>query len=343
MQRGLTLRVTSLSAVGDPTLPGLEPETDRDPERERVVDLLLSADPNGTRAGGVFRKTFDMLYDGQHTGRYRWDQLFKTEKTHYGTMFEINFRREFNDVIDDVPDEGSPLDYRVLGLDIDCKYSQRSGGWMLPPECFEHLLLVATASDKSGTWSLGVVRASQRNRRESTNRDAKTQLNVRGNQQIRWLHRDRELPPNILLSLADEVVEQIFAGESGQARVNRLLRTVRGRRIGRNTIATVAQQDDYMARLRDNGGGARTVLRREGIIIPGDYESHRAVARALDQPVPGPGEVVSIRVVPASGGDAASVFLDGRRWRVAKDTEVVDQPAPRLPTTRRVSSVSTET
>jgi hypothetical protein len=29
------------------------------------------------------------LLDGQHTGRYRWDQLHNTEKTHAGTLVEI--------------------------------------------------------------------------------------------------------------------------------------------------------------------------------------------------------------------------------------------------------------
>ncbi|WP_418396390.1 NaeI family type II restriction endonuclease, partial [Yersinia enterocolitica] len=43
----------------------------------------------------VFRATFDQLYDGQHTGRYSVEQLFKTEKTHFGTLIEINLQREF--------------------------------------------------------------------------------------------------------------------------------------------------------------------------------------------------------------------------------------------------------
>nr|BFE69839.1 hypothetical protein GCM10020092_031400 [Actinoplanes digitatis] len=61
----------------------------------------------------------------------------------------------------------------------------------------------------------------------------------------------------------------------------------------------MAQQDDYMARLRDNGGGARTVLRKEGYLIAGDYEVHRRIAKTLEQPEPQAGEVVSFRVVPA--------------------------------------------
>ncbi|SNY03947.1 Restriction endonuclease NaeI [Paractinoplanes atraurantiacus] len=283
----------------------------------------------------MFRKTFDVLYDGQHTGRYRWDQLMKTEKTHYGSLFEINLRRAFNDVIDDVPDEDYPLDYRVCGHDIDCKFSQKLNGWMLPPECFGHLLLVATANDEQGVWSLGIVRASDSNRRLTSNRDKKTQLNPRGVLQIRWLFKNSPLLPNVLLSLDDDTVQKILEPKGGQGRIIELCRLVTGRRIGRNTIATVAQQDDYMARLRDNGHGARTVLRDEGYLIAGEYKAHREIARKLGQPEPQAGEIVSFRVVPAADDDSNTVELEGRRWRVARPDEPVTEPAPKLPTTKK--------
>lgn len=305
---------------------------DEDPARDAVVEALRSADPDGKRAAAVFRATFDQLYDGQHTGRFRWEQLFKTEKTHFGTLFEINLRREFDDVIND----GVLLDYQVLGHDIDCKYSQKMGGWMLPPECFGQLLLVATAIDADQTWSLGVVRATDANRRTSENRDGKTGLNMRGRGQIVWLQLQAGLPPNVLLSLDPATISAILELGSGQARVNELLRRVTERRIGRNTVATLAQQDDYMARLRDNGHGARTKLRDEGYLIPGgDYEVHRAVARALGVEPPEPGEVVSIRVVPAGADEPWTVQLDGRSWRRATGNDVVTEAAPRLPDTRR--------
>lgn len=307
-------------------------EPDLDPARDAVVETFADADPDGTRAARVFRETFDQLYDGQHSGRFRWEQLFKTEKTHYGTLLEINLRREFDDVIDD----GELLDYRVLGEDIDCKYSQSMGGWMLPPECFGHLLLVATASDRGGTWSLGVVRASVENRRTSENRDGKTGLNVRGRRQIAWLRLDATLPPNVLLGLDDATLAAVLAPTSGQAKVIELLRRVTKTRIGRNTIATLGKQSDYMARIRDNGHGARTVLRAEGYLVPGgDFEVHRNVAIQLGIEPPQPGEVLSVRVVPASPAEAWTVELEGKLWRAARDDEAVSEPAPHLPETRR--------
>lgn len=306
-------------------------DLDDDPARDEVVAALSSADPDGRRTAEVFRATFDQLYDGQRTGRFRWDQLFKTEKTHFGTLLEINLRREFDGVIDD----GLVLDYRVLGHEIDCKYSQRMGGWMLPPECFGRLLLVATADDATGSWSIGVVRATDENRRDSKNRDGKTSLKGRGRRQIRWLRYQAELPPNVLLGLDHDTLARVLAPARGQARVIELLRQVTNTRIGRNTIATLAQQSDYMARLRDNGHGARTVLRREGYLIPGgDYDVHRQVATQLGACVPLPGEVVSIRVASTTANEPWSVALDGRHWRLAKVGDPIE-PGPRLPETRK--------
>ncbi|TDD59351.1 restriction endonuclease [Kribbella antibiotica] len=316
-----------------PDMPFKEP--DPDAARDDVVAAFRTADPDGKRAAAIFRATFDQLYDGQHTGRYRWDQLFKTEKTHFGTLVEINIRRAFDDVIDE-PAAGDPLDYKVRGHDVDCKYSQRNGGWMLPPECFGQLLLVATADDARGVWSLGVVRASDENRNKGQNRDAKASLSMRGRAQIAWLHIEASLPPNILLGLDPITVEAVLAPKSGQKRVTELLQRVTNLRIGRNTIATLAQQDDYMARLRDNGNGARSTLRKLGYLIPGgDYEVHRKVARQLGASVPEPGEVVSLRVVPADEASPWTTELDGRHWRLAREDEECREPAPKLPSTKK--------
>lgn len=313
-----------------PNLTGLD--LDEDPARDAIATRWLDADPRGHRTSAVFRATYDQLYDGQHTGRFKWDQLYKTEKTHFGTLLEINLRREFTDVITD----GVLLDYQILGEDVDCKYSQSLGGWMLPPECFGHLLLVATSSDSIGTWSLGIVRATEANRRTSSNRDGKTGLNSRGRAQIRWIAVDTPLPPNVLLSLDDATLAAVLAPSKGQGRVIELFRRVVGRRIGRNTIATLAQQSDYMARVRDNGSGARTVLREEGFLIPGgDYESHRNVAIQLGVEPPQPGEMVSVRVVPATPDEPWTAELDGQLWRAARPGDHVTTPAPRLPSTRR--------
>lgn len=301
-----------------------------DTELVEVFRSFQAADPDGVRVGRMMRSTLDQLYDGQRTGRYSWAQLHKTERTHFGTLFEINLRREFDDVID----EGVKLDYRIAGHDVDCKFSQKMGGWMIPPEAVDQLLFVGYADDAAAEFAVGVVRAVREHLRPGANRDAKVGLNRTGNAAIRWLQRPGELPPNVLLECSPEVLAVIFDRRlSGQGRVNELFRRVVRRRIGRNTVATVAQQDDFMRRVRENGG-ARTILQPEGyVILGGDYSLHREVAEQLGVPVPEPGELVSVRITE-SDNDAPNTFqMAGSIWRVADEGEMVSRPAPHVPHT----------
>lgn len=293
-----------------------------------VFRAFEKADPGGTRIARMMRRTLDQLYDGQRTGRYSWAQLHKTERTHFGTLFEINLRREFDDVIE----EGVKLDYRISGHDVDCKFSQRIGGWMIPPEAVDHLLFVGYVNDAASEFAVGVVRASPSHLSTRSNRDAKAWLNPAGRDAIRWLQRPGELPPNVLLQADPNDIAAIFKeGLSGQARVNELFRRIVRRRIGRNTVATVAQQDDFMKRVRENGG-ARSLLRPEGyVILGGDYALHRWAAEQLGVPVPEPGEMVSLRITKADEGDVNVVEIAGSLWRSADDGEHVSGPAPLIP------------
>jgi hypothetical protein len=316
---------------GQPVLPGLEEvprpgrEADADPERSRVAAALRAADPDGAGLAAAIRDAFDLLLDGQHTGRYRWDQLHKTEKTHAGTLVEIGIQRRLGLA------DGTTLDYLVAGAEVDCKFSHRNGGWMIPPEAEGRLLLLVQASDEEGTWSAGLIRAGEEYLRQAGNRDLKRTLNDAGRGAIEWLSRDAPLPDNALLRLPERDVTAIFGWPKGQQRVNELFRRALGRRISRVVVATVARQDDPMKRVRDNGG-ARDQLRGEGIVIFGDYAAHQTLACALGLPSPGPGEFVSARLArrTQAHGAARHVRLDGADWVIAPATEAAG-PAPRLP------------
>ncbi|MCC7128520.1 MAG: restriction endonuclease [Microbacteriaceae bacterium] len=290
----------------------------------KVCAKILELDASGERFAQVFRETFDQLYDGQRTGRYKWEQLFKTEKTHFGTLIEINIQREFGF------SDGVVLDFEIAGEEIDCKYSFREGGWMLPPESWGRLVLVATASDSESHWSLGVVRVLEQYLRDGRNRDGKSGLNEQGRQAITWLFRHVSFPPNVLLKLSSEDVDEIFSKSSGQTRLNELFRRAEGMRIHRNAIATVAQQQDFMKRVRSNGG-SRSILRSEGyLILGGDYLPQRELATRFALPTPLPGEFVSIRVVPTAINDPAGVEIGQSVWRRAMPHEQVTIAAPDL-------------
>lgn len=312
-------------------LPGMESAADSDQALDRVARHMSALDPAGERTAAALRRTIDMLLDGRHTGRYRWDQLHKTEKTHAGTLVEIGLQRQFGFA------DGAVLDYSIADTEVDCKFSQRLGGWMIPPEAFGMLLLVLWASDEQGRWCAGLVRAREPHLRAAANRDLKRALNEAGIGAIRWLHRNAPLAENALLRLPRRTVAEILAMPSGQQRVNELFRRAQRLRISRTVVATVAQQDDYMKRVRA-GGGARDPLRREGIVILGDYGSHREVATALGLPKPGPGEFVSARLAPRAGHRDGRpwVRLDGDDWVLAAPQDP-PAPAPSLPSLRMSS------
>jgi hypothetical protein len=293
--------------TGQLTLPGLDDvgvlDGTGDPELVAVAAELTELDADGARTGAAIRGALDMLLDGQHTGRYRWDQLHKTEKTHAGTLVEIALARTLRLA------DGTTLDYTIAGVDVDCKFSHKLGGWMIPPEADGKLLLLVQASDEDGTWSAGLLRATEENLRLSGNRDLKRALNDRGRTAVRWLHARAPLAENALIRLPSPDVAAIFAPPSGQQRVNELFRRAQRMRVSRTVVATVAMQDDYMKRVRD-GGGARDQLRGEGIVIFGDYAGDQVLASALGLPRPGPGEFVSARLArrggrPADGAERA--------------------------------------
>lgn len=315
----------------------MPPSTLSDKELFAVAARLVDLDPYGARVAKVIRETFNQLYDGQRTGRYRLDQLHKTEKTHCGTLIEINLHREFKF------EDGIDLDYEIAGADVDCKYSQVLGGWMIPPEAVGKLCLLVWADDAKAVWNMGLVRAEPQFLNSGANRDKKATLNVAGKAAIRWLFLDagivspgpltklKHLPlaPNLLLQLPLEGVRSIFNQPNGTQRVNQLFRIALGLIVDRNTVATVAQQDDFLKRVRGNGG-ARQHLRAEGIIILGHLAPHRKIAQVLGLPVIHVGQFVSIRVAKTRKGEVGSILINGAYWRKAVESDPV-QTAPELP------------
>jgi len=222
------------------------------------------------------------------------------------------------------------MDYRIAGIEVDCKYSQKLNAWMIPPEALGHLCLVVWAEDNSApTWSMGLVRITPERIHACGNRDAKATLNEAGRKAILWLFKDAALPPNILLQLDRAKVDKIMKLRFGQRRLNELFRMALGMRVGRAVVATVGQQDDYMKRVRKNGG-SRTALQPEGILILGQFSSHGRVAKALGVPVPGRGESVPVRVTPSECPGVGVAEIGGKYWRVAKPSDPIEC-APELP------------
>jgi hypothetical protein len=155
------------------------------------------------------------------------------------------------------------------------------------------------------------------------------------------------LAENLFLHCDPRIRQRIFNARSrrglpnGQARTNELFRLVQRRIIRRAELATVAQQDDFMKRARGNGG-ARTLLRPEGILVLGHQDQDPVVAAALGLAVPQKGEFISARVIPARAGRTDPVaVIDGQLWALARPGDPAD-PAPEVPRSRNLTILDSD-
>ena len=187
------------------------PPDDLDTELDMVEAELYRLDPEGDQFAMVLRDTLDQLYDGQRTGRWKYDQLHKTEKTYMGTLVEINLHRQFGF------DDGDATDYRIAGIEVDCKYSMTYGGWELPPEAIDHLCLLITANDEASSWSAGLIRVREEHLRDKPNRDSKRQLSAAGRSHIRQLWPRGRLAENIFLHMDPRIASASSARRPGAA------------------------------------------------------------------------------------------------------------------------------
>ncbi|MFE3825252.1 NaeI family type II restriction endonuclease [Streptomyces sp. NPDC059092] len=309
----------------------------------------------------ALRDSLDELLDGRRTGRWAYQHLTKTEKTYLGTAVEVNLTKEFD------IDNGADLDWSIAELDIDCKFSKDLGGWEIPMEMYlcaahgdrggraNHVAVLTWMNDDKSEWAAGIVRITDERLRwrqapdangelvRAYNQDNKRKIDPSAKSDVYWLWGglQRDLPTNLLLHLEPETRKRILSAKwpgrasSGQQRVNQLFLEVQDRLIGRQTVLTVAQQDDSPKRARD----ARIQLRQRGIVVLGHQGSHPHAARALELPAPVKGEWISTRLVPVSSDDARPKFsLDGQFWaRVRVDELDLDPvPAPDLPDKKKI-------
>ncbi|GAA1475464.1 NaeI family type II restriction endonuclease [Corynebacterium felinum] len=298
-----------------------------DPVSLELAQKLMDFDPDGVLCARAIRKALDLVYDGQHTGRFSIDQVTKTEAAHVGSLVEIYLRRALDGFLSD----GVQMDFAIDGVDVDCKYSKHPFGWMIPREALGHFAVVVHADDRTSYWHLGFVRITESILTQGKNRDLKRSITAKGRSAIAWCWQANSLPENILLKLPQDVVDGIMGQPSGAKRVDELFRRTLGRIVSRNVIATVAQQEDYMKRVRYNGG-SRSRLAPEGIIIlGGDYLAHRKIAEDLNIVVPNHGEMVAIRLSSNCNPTTPhTAIINNTHWCVASENDLIES-APKVP------------
>jgi len=201
------------------------------------------------------------VIDTARTGRHFFKQLEKTEKTYLGTKFEILLRDWLQ-----VP-RGVRLDLLIGEREVDVKSTTGGGsGWMIPPEAIDQFCILLRVNEASAKCAFGLARARQEYLRTSQNRDAKTSFSAAGTSHIWWLVSDFGYTPNFWARIDDALQRKIMGAGKGKMRLAALFEHCLGIPVSRVQVAAIAAQDDFMKRIRRNGG-ARDLLAPKGIAI----------------------------------------------------------------------------
>jgi len=248
----------------------------------------------------LIRAAIDEVIDAPRTGRVHARELEKTEKTYIGTKVEILVRNFFR-----LPK--GILDLTIEGLDVDVK-NTISGNWMIPREAVGKPCLLVASDETRQTCSFGIFVAHLKNLTVGENQDRKRSVSAAGFASIHWLFADEPYPPSFWSTAGQEKTHAIMRGKSGNERIEALFREVQGVPVRRDIVQAVAQQKDYMKRLRKNGG-ARDTLAREGVaILSGKYDS--SLIKRLRLPRAGPDEFISFK--PTAADDISLLRETGK-------------------------------
>ena len=237
------------------------------------------------KLGTILRSAIDLVVATPKTSRKTLDELEKTEKTYLGTRVEIELRAMLK-----LPK--GRLDLRIDAHDVDVKFTI-GGNWMIPAEAVDAICIVIAADESAERCFLGVIRARPAYLTGGGNRDGKKSISAAGFPHILWLVGGEPYPANFWKSVDARRIERIFAAGAGSARLVSLFSEIQDRPIPRSVVEDVAQQLDYMKRLRRNGG-ARDALEAAGILLlSGKYDGQQI--EQLGLPICGPTEFVSTR------------------------------------------------
>jgi hypothetical protein len=214
--------------------------------------------------------------DPTRTGRTSFDQLSPEEKKNLGSLIETRIR-------DLLGVSRSSRDLLIIDEDVDVK-NTTGPTWMIPQESYlladgeaPGVLLLSQYSPIRRSCNLGLIVARQEYLTAGQNRDRKLSISSIGRENIWWLLRDIQLPPDIWAGVNVARLRELRQTEGGKKRAAAFFREHLGVRIERAIVQSLLfDQKDYMKRLRSNGG-ARDLLTPLGIALrTEDVEYHSA-------------------------------------------------------------------
>lgn len=272
----------------DPTHPDF-------PLLKRLGDWILArvggADSFSAQMPEVLQEAIDFVIDPVRTGRTRIVDLDNVEKTFIGLKVEHFFR----DLID-VPK--GLRDLEIDGVDVDVKNTV-SKTWTIPPETYRNSepVLLFLIAEQEGSCSVGIMVAKPEYLNAGLNRDGKKAVSAASKAHIYWLIERQALPDSRWSGLDMERFRELRRLRPGTLRAAQFFAENLDVKVHRSVIQSLLHdQQDYMKRLRFNGG-ARDLLKAEGIVLlAGLYD--RPFISALGLPECDRDEFIAHRLTP---------------------------------------------
>lgn len=225
----------------------------------------------------LIRKAIDEVIDAPRTNRFTLSEIEKTEKTYLGTKVEIILRAELGLAA------GRILDASLAGVETDIKHTMGSN-WTIPMEAVGHPCILIRENEQTALCSVGLIIVREAYLNPGKNRDSKRTFSNSGLSNVWWILRDHPYPANIWEQMPPPLRKTIMKAGGGTQRVAALFRELQKRPISRLIVQAVAQQDDYMKRIRRNGG-ARDLLAREGTAILWGQKDRAVISKLRLGPV----------------------------------------------------------
>ncbi len=228
--------------------------------RDAIFGLAGGVDRLALEFPLLVRDAVDFVIDPVRTARTRVADLDNVEKTFVGLKIEHYFRDLLN-----VPK--GLRDLVIDGTDVDIKNTV-GATWMIPPETYrteDPCVLIATA-EAEGLCRLGLMVARDVYLTKP-NRDMKRGVSAAGRINIMWLLERGAFPRSRWDGLDMKRFRDLRKLRGGTKRAALFFEENLDQPIHRSIVqALLFDQDDYMKRLRGNGG-ARDVLGPKGIAL----------------------------------------------------------------------------
>lgn len=246
--------------------------------RDEVAARSGGLDELKTKFPIIVRDAIDFVLDPVNTARTRVTDLDNVEKTFIGLKLE-HFVRDMLDVPKRL------RDLHIAGLDVDIKNTV-GGNWSIPQETYRNAepCLLMAVDDKKYLCYLGLIVAKLPYLHKGKgNRDTKKGVSKEGFKHILWIVAGHPFPESKFDAFDMDRFRELRKMRGGKKRAAQFFRENLGTPIHRSVIqALLFDQADYMRRVRGNGG-ARDILRTEGIAVVSKYHNALLASLGLDR------------------------------------------------------------